>query len=818
MGVINGRDKVHTFFQWLPILLPSTSHTPSRFSMSSSSEPQISTCEATVLLGREALNDSRLVRYGSRHSLDVHAPIYFDSDRAQLLKASADSLMTAYDHSHLVAPLEEAIVVYEKALELLPPAHEARADFAHDLGNALYHFCYLHGDDKTRSARCIMLLREALRLRPPGHPLRGQSLHNLARALRSVAYEQLLGGACVLAECVSLNQEALKLRPLGHPDRGKSLINLAAALAVSFENSGDFSLLEEAIEMQREVIPLYPPGHEMRHHALNNLGIALFYSFELRGGISTLAEAIHLLRECLGLRPTGHPLRHAGLLNLASALRLNFLHRGSLESQSEAILLGREALALCPDGNPMRYGCLSGLAKSLLDSLSQTDDVQTLDEAVRLLREALSSQNSGHGSNEIVETLSRLGLALQAVYDQRHDIEALKEAKARQREALQACPQSHHRRIGILGDLARLHCKPGCQSWTEALTLYREALNACPAGYPTRAMLLSGMSICFLVPESPFFNLIEGISHLDVAYADRFSPIHQRLQCAVTDLRLVEDAYREAVKDADAFTTTHTRLQVLRLYNQVIGLLPLAANFGLNYHARLRAVAGSDELVRNAAARAILLGHISQAVGMLEEGRGVFWTQTLHLRATDFDQVPQTERQELERIFRLLNHGASSLESFDRTTLQQERTLQELWELNEEAEALIVQIRSYDGLGRFLMPATFDGLLSKLPAGFIVIVNISKLGCHALLLNSASGLAATLELEPPHKDFDLNAMRGKLPRDIAPRAEKDWPSESRTMRLNRRPVQDPLHSVLALLWTSIAQPVLSKLEIEVSHA
>jgi hypothetical protein len=704
-----------------------------------------------------------------------------------------------------VAVLEEVIELYEETLRQRPVGHEHRAESLDDLGGALYHFCLHHEADEARTNRSIELLRESLLLRPPGHLLRDQSLHNLARAFHDVLYPRL-GLDIILKECASLNREAVQLRPPGHPERSKSMNNLALVLNGIAERTGDMVMRAEIISLHREVLQMRPPGHPQRDSSLNNLGASLVASFVHLGGSDILAESISLMREAVKLRPVEHPLRFSLVDNLACALTHRFSYESHLESLPEAIVLEREALQLTSSSHPARARLKANLAGMLL-SLRAKGDGSTLAEAINLLREAMPFFYSfeTHAHDDALQSLAE---ALEAKFDENGDTVALSEAVGLHRKALKIRATGNILRFRSLEGLARVLCKSGSDSWSKAFSCYQEALQLCPVGYPARARLLSGMSRCFLETGSPFFSLSEGISYLSEAYADTYSHVSGRLKSAVPDLQQVEAAYghpETQPKDAE---------RVLGLYTQIIGLLPQAANFGLEHSARLRALKGYDVIARDAAARAVLLEVLPQAVQILEQGRGVFWMQTFHLRTTAFDGVPEEDCQELQRMFRLLEHGARRAE-LQEQSVQHERELEERRQLNEAVQVLIAKIRGYPGLDRFLLPPAFDALFSSLPDGFVVIVNASKLGHHALLLHRATGLATSLTLKLSRTSFDSKKLRDQLPRDMASLSKEDCEDDTRGLRIAGIRTRC-FENVLSLLWTSAVQPVFDKLRLNVS--
>jgi hypothetical protein len=727
------------------------------------------------------------------------------------LEELANALRADWDASHLAGTLEEAIGMYEQLLALRLPGHAQRRQTVSNLGEALWRFCFYHSLDKARADCCIAMLREALHLCPPGHPLRNETLHDLARALFFITFE-LLGDQDALAESVVLNREALTLRSPGHPSRFKTLNNLALALRTRFRSCGDFNLLKEAVSMLREVLRLCPPGHPMRDSALNNLSVALTASFEQQGSFETVTEAIDLSREAVDLRPVGNPRRFSSLSLLAETLKLRFMYQSFSVCLAEAMGLYREILHTIPEAHPRRGMMMMNYGETLLVAFQEHDDSCLLSEAVVVLRETLTLLPEGVQFHDIA--LHSLAGALLASSEQSGDISLLSEAATLHQEALKLRPPGHSRRIESLDGLADMYCRIEPVSWKDAHTLYCEALRICPQGYPVRAQLLSGIARCFLDAGSPFFDPVQGISHLSEAYADNLTHITRRLRAASTDMRNVEATYASVTRHIDEAARSRYNTLVLELYSQIIGILPLAANFGIDHKARLRAVVGTDRIARNAASRAVLVGRVSMAIETLEEGRGVFWTQTLHLRTTAFEAAPRNDRKELQRLLLLLDRATHGAETSELSAAQRERELGRRRHLNEQAQSLIAKIRGYPGLNRFLLPSAFDAVFASLPDGFVVIVNTSDVAHHALILGRVTGLATSLDLDLPRARFESAVLKAKLPRDATALHEQDR-EDSRAMRIDKG-AGDSFNDVLGLLWTSIVRPAIDRLGLEVS--
>jgi hypothetical protein len=727
------------------------------------------------------------------------------------LEGLANARRADWDASHLASTLEEAIGMYERLLAFRPPGHQQRRQTVSCLGDALWLFCYHHSLDKARADCCIAMLREALHSCSPRHLLRDEALHNLARALHFISFEQF-GDQNALAESVVLNREALTLRPPGHPSRYKSLGNLANALRTRFDDCGSFDILEEAVCILREVLQLRPLGYPGRDIALHNLSMTLMTSFEQEGSFEPVTEAIALIREAVDLRPIGHPLRFTSLSILAESLKLRFIYQGFSVCLAEAMELYREVLHTMPEAHPRRGKMMMNFGDILLLAFREHGDSCLLSEAIVVLRQTLIILPEGIQAYD--HALYYLAGALLASSEQSGSMSLLSEAATLHQEALKLRPPGHPLRIESLDGLADLYSRIEPICWNEAHTLYGEALRICPQGYPVRAQLLSGIARCFLDVGSPFFDPVQGIAHLSEAYADNFTYITQRLRTASTDMYNVEATYASVTQHMDEATRGRYDTLVLELYSQIIGILPLAANFGIDHKARLRAVAGTDRIARNAASRAVLVGRVSMAIETLEEGRGVFWTQALHIRTTAFTGVPRADGEELQRLLRLLDCATQGTETSELSSAQRERELGRRRNLNEQARSLIAKIRGYPGLNRFLLPSAFDAVFASLLDGFVVIVNTSEVAHHALILHRSTGLATSLDLDLPRARFDSAVLKANIPRDATALHEQDRES-SRVIHINKC-AGDSFDYVLGLLWTSIARPVINRLGLEVS--
>jgi tetratricopeptide (TPR) repeat protein len=581
-----------------------------------------------------------------------------------------------------------------------------------------------------------------------------------------------------LAEAVALGRQALDLRPPGHPDRSMSLSNLANALHTRYEQLGDSDALSEALKLHRQTLDLCPPGHPNRSVSLSNLAGALHTQYEKLGDSDALAEALDLHRQALDLCPLGHPGRSVSLNNLATALQSRSKQLGDSDALAEALDLHRQALDLHPPGHPHRSGSLNNLAGALQTRHELLGDSDALSEALDLHRQALELRPYPHPDRP--SSLWNLGLALETRFA---------------KQTL-AC------------DL------------DEAIEMASEGLRFCNDGHPMRVIFLFRIATYLLREGTQIFDFGGGISHILEGLRDRTSPANERLRLAIEGIPKVEAVIQLASENRVAATVSRLDRDemVLQVYILVLQLLPRAASLGLNHTGRLRALSGAETISRDAAARAVSAGRTTDAIEMLEEGRGVFWSQALRLRTTDIDLLPDQDAQKLRRLFSTLESGNTHDGSM--STVQRERHIEERRRLGEAAERMLADIRSRPGFARFLLPPAFSALLQSLPdKGFAVMLVASKLGHHALILSRAETQVKHVSLETPPGGSFSQAFRAILPRDGGQNFSALNESHvDRALGISRRRHKKPRDSfdeMLAQLWMLIVKPVVVLLNLKV---
>jgi tetratricopeptide (TPR) repeat protein len=808
----------------------------------------------------------------NREGLDLSPPGH--GFRLTLLSNLSNALKISYKQNGNSELLSEAIMLNREGLRLCPHGHPEQLNLLTNLGCALLiAFEYLGGIALVEES--IGLFRAALGLWPPGHALRTKLLHNLANALLISFEEQ--GCSDVLAEAIALSQEALSKCPPDRPGRSALLSKLADMLLISFQQHGGSELLAEAIVLYREVLELSPRGHPLRHEALSKLADSLDVSFAHHGGLEKLTEVIALNREALDICPPNHPVYTCLLNSLANALLTHGDQRGVMEGISEAVAHHHAALALRPSGHPQRGASLNNLGMALVVKFERVGGTGLLGDAIALYRAALDLRPPGHTRR--ASSLNNLALALMSSLEYEGGEEVLSEAITLSREALDLCPKGHHLRDKYLCNLAnaltasfeqehdsmllaeaielhqealglRLVGHPAraqsmrflgtilCRhqlNMEEGLSLFYQGLECCPDGHPMLAELLFRISNVCLLPGTTVFNFDAAIACIVRCLQYTAWPARLRLRKGILVLRQIEQAYSmvSTMEDTANSDTREARNEaVLGVYLLAVRLLPRVASFHRGHASRLQELVGADELCRNGAARATLMGKVPDAVEMLEEGRGVFWSQALHLRTTELDVILPHEQLELQSIFGELEAGEQRPDAPDLTAAALEGLLEHKRKISERAECLVDSIRSRPGLERFLMPPSFTSLMQSLPKGFVVILITSGMRHHALVLDTTVGVAETVELQKTRGSFESKRMMESLPRDASAatwtsaqvetdcaRLDGENQSDSeakRAIRTSGRHIWS-FEDILADLWLCIVRPILRVLGLKVSR-
>ncbi|KAF8124578.1 CHAT domain-containing protein [Boletus edulis] len=547
-----------------------------------------------------------------------------------------------------------------------------------------------------------------------------QQLHSQGKFLAD-QFKRGRGTSCI-DEAIILDREALELCPPSHPMRPVSLTSLATHLRDRYNQLGSRSGLEEAVILAREALDLCPKGHPDRSSSLNILAMCFFTRYKQLGDMEDFDQAIVLGRETLNLRPQGHPKRLTALTNFGLHLVARYEQLGVMEDLDEAIVLGREALYICPKRNVNRSLSLYNLAIRLSSRYEQLGVTEDLDEAIALTREALDLCPKGHHKRP--KMLDGLAIQLSFRYEQLEVMEDLDEAIVLSREFLDHCPKGHPGRSKSLENLAahlsiRNQQLGVVEDLDEAIVLSREALDLRPQGHPNRSVSLGNLALHLynrfirsrqLNDKEEIFNLYAQLAYMpQVVCSDDLFTAREWTRVA------------ENFQHPTILLAYETSLRLLIQYLAILPSLPQNLVI-LRKQTSSLAVDAFSACLRNHS--------LPKAVELLEQGRGVFWSQLTRLRSPLDDVI----------VSGMAGKGLADefirLTSLIRNTFDSRRADQreQLCHLNLEIQRVVTNIRQLPDLSHFLLPSLFSDLQCAASGGPVIIVNASKYSCDVLVI------------------------------------------------------------------------------------
>lgn len=237
-----------------------------------------------------------------------------------------------------------------------------------------------------------------------------------------------------------------------------------------------------------------------------------------------------------------------------------------------------------------------------------------------------------------------------------------------------------------------------------------------------------------------------------------------------------------------------------------VRLLPRAAWWGQVRETREEVLAGYTGLASDAAACAIAAGQPARALELLEGGRAVMWTQVLKTR---------TDRAALHsiapRLARRMDEVAEALERDEGLSADKRMALAERWStMDEKAHGML--LREWESLtaraqeelpeGTFTMPSYGQDLRPAGAEGPVVIINVSRFGCAAVIVHDQTADEPRVVALPGLTHGTVDALASQY---VA------------TMASAGKAREEVVGDTLAQLDAMIAAPVLTALDQQASR-
>ncbi|MFH8882658.1 CHAT domain-containing protein [Streptomyces californicus] len=686
-----------------------------------------------------------------------------DRFAAHLLLGLGEALVACGEFRSDTAALDEGVTVLRRAVASSGAATFAGADCRTALGDALRNLARLSPDPALleESVHCH---REAVAMAsgpPPPEALLGLAnslgaLYHHSRDTRQ-ADEAERHYATALASA----------GPMAYGLRGALLTGLGFVRWLRAVGSGDEAPRERAVATLREAVTQLP--RLRAGMALTNLGSALMDRGLASGNRAWLAESVTVLRRALDDSPPAAVERTLHLNNLAEALRCWYETVGDQAAADEAVVLLRTAMAV-PQGD--RWGtdlAAVNLGSLLINRALREADPRPVDEARRVLEEAVAGFGAGHPSRpHALQKLASAWMTCAHLAEERAGAaarQALRNAEAAALDSLAETSPDH----GLHGV---------SQMWLATVRLARAALGE-PVDLAEAARLAR---TCAYGPDT----------HLGVRI-------------------------RAARAWGLAAANSGDRAEGLEGCAYAVGLLPLIAPRSLARADQEARLLVGEGLASDAAALAVEAGDAGRALALLEQGRGVLLAQGLEDRtdvsllralapglAAEFERI-RDRLSEPPRPTSVLGAGPGGPPSpfggaHEAAVLAEDRLA-----LTRRWERLLEEIRTLPGLDGFLRPPSVPELVAAAAQGPVVVVNVSRFRCDALVVTADAGIDVVPL--PGLTLRDVDAWAAEYVEGVGTAYGKNGVDDAVAMM--RR-----LSGTLGRLWDTVAAPVLDRLGLD----
>jgi tetratricopeptide (TPR) repeat protein len=729
-----------------------------------------------------------------------------DPNFAGRVSSFGNSLLSRFRRDGDKADLNGAIDAAQQAVAVTPARHQSGAMYWSNLGSALLARFEQAGDNTDLEA-AIRAGREALAATPPDHPDHAKYLSNLGNSL-GARFDQA-GDREDLDAAIDAARQAVDMTPRGHPELVGRLAILGGILLTRFDTAGDSEDLDAAIEAGNQAVALMPPAYPNRAGLFTNLGNALVARFEQAGGSADLDSAIEAGQQAVATASPGDPNRAMYLSNLGNSLGRRFERDQDVADLNAAIDVEQQAVTAAPPGYPGRAVYLSNLGNSLLGRFRRTRDSRDLDAAIDAGTRAVADISGGHA--QLPATLSNLAGSLAARFEQAGDIEDLNAAIDAAQRAVTATSPGHAQRAMYLTNLgncllSRFWRDRDSADLDAAVSHGRKAVADCPVGHPNRAAYLSNLGASLQAR----FGHAGDPADLDAAIG------YWRQASMVSAGR--PSTRLAAARMLGALAADTGRMhEAAEGFAAAVGLLPQVAWHGLDRATREEQLVLWAGLAADAAACAVLDGRPERSVELLEQGRSVLWTQSLNLRS-DLTRLAEQAPELAGRLNRIrvildsplpeANQPLSDLEDHRPSLPGRMRQQKDAAELRRQMardwDEVLAQVRALEGFEHFLAAIPYPELAAAGADGPIVIVNVSRYGCHALIVDADTMQPRVVDL---HR-LNLDACVGHANRMLTALASAAAPERVFQERENDR---HAILDILDWLWDVVIEPVLTTL-------
>ncbi|MFI1073286.1 CHAT domain-containing protein [Streptomyces puniciscabiei] len=696
------------------------------------------------------------------------------------------ALRLRYERRSDPADLDRAIRVAESALRTGDPSSRTALQLRDNYSATLARRAKATGDilDATKA---VELSKQVMGGILPSDPQRHLFANSLAVSL-ATRYE-LTGDLDDIQSAVTHAAEAVTCAPVDDPGQGAYRSNLGTYLLAQFEATGRLELLNSAVESLTKAVTKVGSRHADRSLALMQLGLALHTRYERSGDRQDLHDAVNAVDEALQIEDE-RSVRRPGLLNTRGHILCSLGDvtgdRGYLDAAVESY---REALRRTPSGHPERALLASNLGNALLERHAGGPfAVRPSFGAVR----HLSTGSTGKRLPAMVEK------GLRAFFREPCDASStdLAEAAEAHRLALEEAGPHHPGRASYLNNQgnsarARFLATREESDGEHAAELYRQVRGMVPSHHPAHPKATLNLADTLLQLGSE--RVEEALFLLRELAGELSAPPSLRIHAASSWGRAEGERGRWQA--------------ALEGYAVALDLLPSVASRGLDREVREERLSDWSGLATEAASCAIAASQPNRALELLEQGRGVLWSQLLDAR----DDMAALRAADPHLADRLADVEAALDASPQASAGSAEAGGDARWwaraadrrlALAAEYSELLAQASALPGLIGFRRPWRAEQLRRATAGGPVVLVVTSRWRCDALMVDETDTRVVPLTaLE--HATAVQHGVRYLM---ALQRYEASRRDETARVALNLA-----VSSTLHWLWDTVADPVLTAL-------
>ncbi|CCT75570.1 uncharacterized protein FFUJ_11597 [Fusarium fujikuroi IMI 58289] len=524
----------------------------------------------------------------------------------------------------------------------------------------------------------IDMAREVVDVAPADDPDRIIWVHELGNTLRRRF--TVTGVLADLEDSIKLGQEAIDTAPNDYIHRGVLLDSLGVHLAIRFAQTGSLADLERAIQVTREAIDVAVDSDD-RAFRLTHLANHLGERYEGTGSSIDLEEAIEVAQSAVDLTPLDSPKRPGRLNTLANQLHERYGRTGILAELDKVIDICRGIAKAGVEGSPDQALFKSNLAGHLGDRYLRTGDTNDLDEAIQLAQEALTTLPQSHA--DIPNLSSNLSIWLAKRY-------------IRNREA---------------------------KDVEEAIKMGHQSITVAQPGNPSLAQYMSNLADCYWNRHT-LTNYMDDFDAAVNLYRSALNHANSNIQTRIAAGKFLFETYAHASQWQHALDASQTTFD----------LLPQLTPRSLGFADKQRMLGRIVDLACDAAAVKLHAGEKPfLALSVLEKGRGVLPAAIEQIRVDvlDLEEIHPDLAGRFLELSQILDKPIQGGDSVSAQAIANRRG-----EASAELDSLILEIRKHPGFSDFLESSNEDDVRAAASLGPIVVVNLSKFRCDAILVET----------------------------------------------------------------------------------